>query len=484
MENEEAIVNLGSGWRYFKGREEPSPDPEGAPTLDWTMPEFAATGWLSGRTGIGYSDGDDATRLNDMRNNYASVYLRREFSVPADADLDNLVFSVQYDDGYIAYLNGTEIARSGNMYGNPPAFDYLADYGHEADGDPTFISLSRFKHLLKVGGETNLLAVQVHNTTLGSSDLTMRPRILSRTYAPQSIEITNPGGVWTFRFDPDKHDLGEKLLFEGTEYEIRIPRNRRGVDGVKDALDVIDAMVSHPSTSEFITIKLINRFVSDEITLSSYHDETASRDLIDLVNTGIAAWNSTVPAGNIATVLGAILDPVNQATPFWSRRHYLSKVKTPVEFINSAVRALEADVVEDDLHRRNFNMGMEIFELETPDGYSEYGYDWMDTQGLLERMKFSQALADDGNYSGTEWEIASFMERYGLETTEDVMEFCNETLFQGQMTDQRKAVFLNFANTNNNGNPSLADNLRTSAKLDRIRLMVALILASPEFQYQ
>jgi len=129
-------------------------------------------------------------------------------------------------------------------------------------------------------------------------------------------------------------------------------------------------------------------------------------------------------------------------------------------------------------------MGMEIFEREAPDGYSEYGYDWTDTQGLLERMKFSQSLADDGDYTGTNWDVEIFIEANELDTTEDVLEFMNETLFQGQMTEQRKAVFLNFANTTLSGSVSMADGLRTSAKMDRIRLMIALILASPEFQYQ
>jgi hypothetical protein len=484
IESEEVIVDLGSGWKYFKGRAEPSPDGEGAATLGWTLAGFDTTGWLNGSTGIGYADGDDTTRLNDMRNNYASVYLRREFKTPENLGENNLAFTVDYDDSYVAYLNGAEIARSGNLNGSPPAFDALAENNHEATGEPSIINLDSYKHLLRAAPASNLLAIQVHNGTLGSSDLTMRPRLVSQTYSPQSIPVTDPGGVWTFRFDPDKHDTDRKVLFEGTSYEVVLPGNRRDRDGVNDAIDVIDSMVAHPSTSEFITIKLINRFVSDDVTLTSYHNGTAPEELIGLVDSGIAAWNSTAPAGNIRTVMRAILDPQLQSTPFWSGQYYLNKVKTPVEFINSAVRAIGADVTGDDLHRRNFDMGMEIFEREAPDGYSEYGYDWTDTQGLLERMKFSQSLADDGDYTGTNWDVEIFIEANELDTTEDVLEFMNETLFQGQMTEQRKAVFLNFANTTLSGSVSMADGLRTSAKMDRIRLMIALILASPEFQYQ
>ena len=479
--SEEVLLDLGPGWRYFKGRSEPAPGQDGSATADWALQGFDDSSWSAGSTGIGYADGDDATTLSDMRNNYTSVYLRRNFTITGD--LANTVLDVGYDDGFVAYLNGTEIARY-NMgdAGTPPAFDSTADNGHEVTAANAMIQLQDHAELLVTGN--NVLAIQVHNTSLGSSDLSLLPRIVKLNYAPQSIEVTDPGGLWTFRFDASEHDTRRKVLFEGTPYEIVVPEGREGVDGVNDAIGVIDAMVSHPSTSEFIVIKLINRFVSDEISLDTYHDGVAPDDLMELANRGIEAWHSTVPAGNIRTVLNTILDPQSQSTPFWSEAHYLNKVKTPVEFINSAVRAIGADVSDDLLHARNEDMGMMIFKRDDPDGYSEYGYDWMDTQGLLERMKFSQSLAGDGDYTGTSWDIETFLSANQLSTAGDVIEYFNTTLFQEQMLDQRKSVFLNYANTNDSGAPSPADSLGQTARMNRLRELVALILSSPEFQYQ
>ena len=479
--SEEVLLDLGPGWRTFKGRSEPAPGQDGIATADWTLPGFDDSSWSAGSTGIGYADGDDATTLSDMRNNYTSVYLRRNFTIAGD--LTNAVLDVGYDDGFVAYLNGTEIGRF-NMgdAGTPPAFDSTADSGHEATEANATIQLRDHAGLLVAGN--NVLAIQAHNSSLDSSDLSLLPRIVKLNYTPQSIEVTDPGGLWTFRFDPGEHDTSKKVLFEGTAYEIVIPEGRDAADGVKDAIGVIDAMVSHPSTSEFIVIKLINRFVSDQITLDTYHDGVAPDDLMELANRGIEAWHSTVPAGNIRTVINAILDPQTQSTPFWSEAHYLNKVKTPVEFINSAVRAIGADVSDDVLHARNEDLGMMIFERDDPDGYSEYGYDWMDTQGLLERMKFSQSVAGDGDYTGTSWDLETFLSANQLSTADDVIEFFNTTLFQGQMLDQRKTVFMNYANTNDNGALSMADNLGQAARMNRLRELVALILASPEFQYQ
>lgn len=479
--SEDVLLDLGPGWRYFKGRSKPATGQDGMATADWTIPTFDDSSWSAGSTGIGYADGDDTTTLNDMLNNYTSVYLRRNFTIAGD--LTNAVLDVGYDDGFVAYLNGTEIGRynMGNA-GTPPAFDSTAENGHEATAANAVIQLRDHADLLVAGN--NLLAFQVHNSSLDSSDLSLLPRIVKLNYAPQSIDVADPGGLWTFRFDPTEHDTSRKVLFEGTPYEIVVPEGRDAVNGVKDAIGVIDGMVSHPSTSEFIVVKLINRFVSDQITLDTYHDGVAPDDLMELANRGIEAWHSTVPAGNIRTVINAILDPQTQSTPFWSEAHYLNKVKTPVEFINSAVRAIGADVSDGLLPARNEDMGMMIFKRDDPDGYSEYGYDWMDTQGLLERMKFSQSVAGDGDYSGTSWDLETFLSVNQLSTADDVIEFFNTTLFQGQMLEQRKSVFMDYANTNDSGMLSMADNLGQTARMDRLRTLVALILASPEFQYQ
>ena len=136
------LLDLGPGWKYFKGRSEPVPY---AVTVSprWTKGGFDDTDWLSGSTGIGYGDGDDATVLDDMRGDYSSVYMRRNFTLPEDANLRAIQLSINYDDGFVAYLNGREIARSANMEeaGNPPPHDALATQNRESNqGDQIFLT--------------------------------------------------------------------------------------------------------------------------------------------------------------------------------------------------------------------------------------------------------------------------------------------------------------------------------------------------------
>jgi hypothetical protein len=45
--------------------------------------------------------------------------------------------------------------------------------------------------------------------------------------------------VWTFRFNPAKHDTGQKVLYKGTPNEVTVPAGRTGIDGLKDAMDLV-----------------------------------------------------------------------------------------------------------------------------------------------------------------------------------------------------------------------------------------------------
>lgn len=136
------IVAEGETWKYFKGLSEPS---GGAVSLDWTLAGYDDTAWLSGASGFGYSDGDDNTLLSDMEDSYRAVYLRKEFVVDP-SEHNQIVLSLQYDDGYVAYLNGVEIDRSSSMNGSPtpPPYTTDTDFGHENNGNnPDIISTLR-----------------------------------------------------------------------------------------------------------------------------------------------------------------------------------------------------------------------------------------------------------------------------------------------------------------------------------------------------
>src|SRR5262245_39085731 len=160
------LIPTGAVWRYLKGTAQPP--------ADWNTRGFTDTGWAEGPAGIGYGDGDDATVLDDMLGNYVTIYTRRSFPVDNPASVQTLVLRISYDDGFVAYLNGVEVLRrSMGADGSPVAFDTLAS-DHEAQGFEAFDLTSKIP-LLTTGA--NLLAVEVHNRDLMSSDLSFHPNL-------------------------------------------------------------------------------------------------------------------------------------------------------------------------------------------------------------------------------------------------------------------------------------------------------------------
>ncbi|MGE3165562.1 MAG: DUF1800 family protein [Planctomycetota bacterium] len=477
-----AHIEIGDTWKYFKGTTEPSPGVGGAPTLDWTLPGFDTTTWLNGPTGIGFGDGDDATEILDMQGNYASLYMRYDFTIPDLNAIENLLFEMAYDDGFVAYLNGVEIARSDSMKnaGPIPPSTTTTSEAHEATLDTFVAPLNAYRFLLTPG--TNVLAIQVHNRTLTSNDLSALPRLIDRTLAPGSVLYGDRSGVWTFRFDPSQHDTGAKVVFENTPYETNIPAGRLGVDGVLDAIDVINTLVAHPSTAEFISLKLINRFVSDEITLSTFDDQSAPLALRSLLADALAAWYSTSPPGNIETVMRAILDPTTQQGAFWNPQYFSAKVKTPVEFINSSLRVLGATASGQDLPALNSRMGMHLFDRDEPDGWPEAGGNWVDSGTMLERINFARRLAanEDSDYN---WSTLAFLTANGATAAAEIVDLFDDLMFQGNLSLSNKSLLLEFVETNNSGQPQALDPAATDYA-QRVRNLVGLLLSMPQWHFQ
>ncbi len=163
------LINQGDTWRYFRGTSFPS---------GWTTNGFDDSGWLTGPSGFGYGDSDDATVLSDMQNSYVTVFTRREFIVTNPTALVAMTLGADYDDGFVAYINGVEVTRR-NVISNTIDSATLAAGNHEAvagGGGPkeNIAITNNLAALLRPGDpSTNVIAVSGHNVSSGSSDLSL-----------------------------------------------------------------------------------------------------------------------------------------------------------------------------------------------------------------------------------------------------------------------------------------------------------------------
>jgi hypothetical protein len=162
------FVIPGDTWRFLRGAQAPS-----TPADAWEAPGFDDSTWEQGQGGFGYGDSGLTTILSDMRGSYLTIYIRRAFSVSAPIPDQVLELEIDYDDGFIAYLNGKEVARR-QMPAGSATYQTAASSSHEA-GTSERIVLGRTRDLLVAG--QNVLAIEGHNNSLTSSDLSLIPTL-------------------------------------------------------------------------------------------------------------------------------------------------------------------------------------------------------------------------------------------------------------------------------------------------------------------
>lgn len=159
-------------WKYFLGTVNP-------PT-NWSDITFNDASWLTGIGGIGYGDGDDSTITPPI----TSVFMRTSFNIADTSKIPTALLFLDYDDGFVAYLNGVEIARANlGIYGDRPNFNTWAYDEHEATAYSTgnfsgayFVSPEVVDAAIKPG--VNVFSIQVHNFSSGTDDLSMIPYFL------------------------------------------------------------------------------------------------------------------------------------------------------------------------------------------------------------------------------------------------------------------------------------------------------------------
>ncbi|HUO10448.1 MAG TPA: DUF1800 domain-containing protein, partial [Phycisphaerae bacterium] len=185
---------------------------------------------------------------------------------------------------------------------------------------------------------------------------------VAKVFTGWTIDKPFEGGG--FRFDPRVHEPGPKFVLGK-----KIKPNGEG-----EGREVLHRLAASSQTAHFISLKLAQRFVSDDPPPA----------LVDRM-----AKTFQGKHGDIREVLATLF----HSPEFWADDMVRAKVKTPLEFVVSAVRATGSDV--DDampLARQLGNMGMPLYAAQPPTGYSMKSDAWVSSAALLNRMNFALAL--------------------------------------------------------------------------------------------
>jgi uncharacterized protein (DUF1800 family) len=179
--------------------------------------------------------------------------------------------------------------------------------------------------------------------------------------------ITQPPQGAEFQFEDRRHEPGSKTVLGKTIRE----------NGMDEGLQVLHMLATSPATAKFISTKLAVRFVSDN----------PPQALVDRMSQSFLS-----SGGDIKTVLRTMFE----SPEFWAPATERSKVKTPLEFVVSAVRASGAQVNNSlGLVQSLDKLGMPLYGMQTPNGYSWMSDPWVSTGALVSRMNFALVLSGD-----------------------------------------------------------------------------------------
>lgn len=282
---------------------------------------------------------------------------------------------------------------------------------------------------------------------------------VARCFTGWSIDRPQQGGGFVFR--PLAHDRGAKRV---------LGQAIAAGGGQEDGERVIDILVRHESTARFVSAKLARRFVSD--------DPPAA-----LVERAAATFRRS--DGDIRAVLATIFT----SPEFWSAEAYRAKIKTPLEVVASAVRALDGRIAAAgagenaraggiSLARAVGRLGEPLYEAQPPTGYPDRAEAWVNSGALLGRMNFALGLAHN-RFPGARVDVPGFLVGTDRSRPAQVLDRLLAVVLHGEASPRTRGVLAAQIESSEITRITADDRV---AKDTDVEKLAALVLGSPEFQ--
>jgi hypothetical protein len=188
----QVIIDWNSQWSFFKGINDPVQT-----DTSWKNLEFDSAQWPKGYAPFWYGDGYGGTQLTDMQENYSALYIRNEFWLDDTTSIDELKISVDYDDGFVLWINGKLILQK-NAHQNY-SYNQFVPENHESGTIETYTFL---KNELNLVNGINIIALQGFNASFSSSDFHLNARIegIKRLPETDQVNINIPSGFYAQNF--------------------------------------------------------------------------------------------------------------------------------------------------------------------------------------------------------------------------------------------------------------------------------------------
>lgn len=186
---------------------------------------------------------------------------------------------------------------------------------------------------------------------------------VAKVFTGWTLDRPFEGGEYTF--NPNRHQPGSKTVLGKTIDD----------SGEKEGYQVLHVLATSPATAHFISTEIAQRFVSD----------TPPPAMVDRM-----AKSFLTSGGDIKAVLRTMV----KSPEFFTTATVNAKLKTPLEYVTSAVRASGADVSNPlPLVQSLQQLGMPLYGCQPPTGYKWDEETWLSSSALVNRMNFALTLS-------------------------------------------------------------------------------------------
>ena len=340
-------------------------------------------------------------------------------------------------------------------------------------------------------------------------------------------------GVWSFIYNSTFQNVSNQVVFTnktvpsrfgspwaGVNYQLTVPA-RSGTNGIQNGYQVLTHLANLPFTEEFISVKLCRLFVHDnfEHGVYDYTDPNMSPEA-RLVHDCMVTWENTTPKGQIRPILQTIFN----SDLFRTQAAAAQKVKTPLEYCVSAIRALRTStngtylpgsyssdtdgysISGSSISTLNYPLnrmgGMLLFDRNDPNGYPEDAPGWISGGTLAERIRFVQSYmmgsadsssSKNDSISNGNKSVADPMTLMrakfagNMTNASEVADYFLSIIYPGEgkgnLLPYRNAA-ISFLNTGDDLLPSSFSSLSAANADNRVRGMVAMLLSFQRFNEQ
>lgn len=346
--------------------------------------------------------------------------------------------------------------------------------------------------------------------------------------------LTNLVGSWTLRYSASRHDPRAKYLFHekdangapiagqphkvparfgppwaGRSYGLTFGTSNYGTNTLREGYTVLQHMADQPFTQEFIAVKLCRLFLHEDFRTGYDFTDAATSPEEETIKAAMLAWENPPgggPKGQLRPVLRAIL----KSDLFRSTLASQQKVKTPLEFAVSALRAFRADNGNGTFTASTDGVGlqaplnragrMRLFDRAEPDGYPETAAPWISAGTLAERLRYVQALSTKpANRPGGELDSRTTIDPVALLRRKKPSALTDATLAVDYLLDllfpaegranlgAYRKLAVDFLNTGDDGvtsSPYASLGAGSITHDTRLRGLVSFLLTTSRFQEQ